>query len=511
MGTGRKSTSHGTISRGFSAALIVVAVSAIIGAGVAWKKRAEIKHLPDYLHYFAPVDDRERIAKEDDGFDVLLLVLDACRPGKLSAYGFERDTTPNLDQLVRDPDAVLFRRHYANGNWTKASTASLFTGMFVHEHGAFKRWQPSRGEDAATVFAAEVLSDKAETMAEMFAGQGYYTFGIVHATHLGPEFGFAQGFQEYYTSADYSLDRSKVWATDALIGSIKGNYFGYVHLLGCHQPFPPRVRDDEYMETYSFDYPEEERISQGVNFNNTRIKNLINDGELKLTEQDVRFLHLAYEAQARRMDEEFVRPILETLKETGRYDSTLIVVTADHGEMLYEHESYAHGDLFLWEEVVRVPLIVKFPKGKRPAALPREVNELTSSVDLLPALADLLGRPAPAHARGAAIFSGEFAGSTMTEGQSCPPALNDCLVSTAILSDAYKTIEYPGESLLFDLEHDPMEQTSIAEKQPRVSDKLAATAAQLRSESATEFLARPIETEMDKEALDRLRGLGYVE
>jgi arylsulfatase A-like enzyme len=511
MGTSRKSARHGTISRRFPVTLIVVSVLAIIGAGVAWEKRGAIKNLPDYLHYFAPVDGRERIATEDDGFDVLLLVLDACRPEKLSAYGFERETTPSLDLLVRDPDAVLFRRHYANGNWTKASTASLFTGMFVHEHGAFKPWQPSPGGEDTNVFATQVLSDKAETMAEMFAEQGYYTFGIVQGHHLNAEFGFAQGFQEYYTSADYRRDQFKVLATNALIRSIKGNYFGYVHLLGCHQPFPPSARHDAYMETYGFDYPEEERISQGVNFHKTEIKELINDGELKLTEQDVRFLHLAYEARARRMDEESVRPILETLKETGRYDRTLIVVTADHGELLYEHESYAHSELFLWEEAVRVPLIVKFPKGKRPSALPREVNELTSSVDLLPALADLLDRPAPAHARGAAIFGGEFAGSTMIEGQFCPPALNDCLISMAFLSNAYKLIEYPGETLLFDLEHDPMEQSSIAEKQPGLSGELEAAAAQLRSESATQFLARPIDTEVDKEALETLRGLGYVQ
>src|SRR5690606_33113417 len=116
------------------------------------------------------------------------------------------------------------------------------------------------------------------------------------------------------------------------------------------------------------------------------------------------------------------------------------------------------------------------PKGQRPAALPREVNELTSSVDLLPALADLLGRPAPPQARGAAIFSGEFAGFTMTEGQTCPPSLNDCLLSRAVLDDTYKLVEYPGETLLFDLERDPREQQSLAERQPGLFDRLSAAA-----------------------------------
>lgn len=510
MGPRRKPGTRGTIRRNFSVALVIVAALAVTGAGVAWKKSALTRRLLDHLNYFAPVDDRERIATKTDGFDVLLLVLDACRPGKLSAYGFERDTTPNLARLVQDPDAVRFQRHYVNGTWTKPSTSSLFTGMFVHEHGAFKSWEPSL-DAGSGMFSAQILSDKAETLAEMFAGQGYYTFGIVQADHLEAKFGYGQGFDEYYTPADYFLDRSRMWATNALIRSIKGNYFGYVHLLACHQPFPEGDRHEGYMQTYGFDYPEEERISQGVNFTNTQIKERINDDELKLTEQDVRFLHLAYEAKTRQMDEEFVRPILETLQETGRYDNTLVVVTADHGEMLYEHERYAHGNLPLWEEVIKVPLIVKFPKGKRPAALAREVNELTSSVDLLPALADLLGRPAPKYARGAAIFSGEFSGLAMIEGRACVAELNDCLASTAVLSDAYKLIEYPGQTLLFDLEDDPMEQNSIAEKRPSLSGELQAAAARLRSESTTEFLALDTETKVDEEALERLRGLGYVQ
>jgi arylsulfatase A-like enzyme len=333
----------------------------------------------------------------------------------------------------------------------------------------------------------------------------------VHATHLDPEFGFAQGFQEYYGPNDYRHDISRVWATNALIRSIEGNYFGYVHLIACHEPYPLHVRHEGYMKTYGFEYPEEQRISEGVNVRVTEIRDLINDEKVKLTEQDVRFLNLVYEAKTRYMDEEFVRPILETLKETGRYDNTLIVVTADHGELLYDHESYGHGNLFLWEGVVHVPLIVKFPKGQRPAALPREVGELTSSVDLLPALADLLGRPAPPQARGAAIFSGEFAGFTMTEGQTCPPALDDCLLSRAVLGDGYKLIEYPGETLLFNLERDPMEQNSLAEQQPGLFDQLSAAATRLRSESTTEFLARPTETEIEQEELENLRGLGYVE
>jgi len=502
---------HLSKRRWFSRGTVLLAMAAVVSvllAGTAWTYRTDIRLLAQYVR---PIDDRERVGTRNDGYDVLFLVLDACRPDKFSAYGFERETTPAIDTLADDPDATVFRRHYVNGNWTKASTASLFTGMFVHEHGIFKPWRPTASESTGRAYSTQVLSGEIETMAEMFAKEGYYTFAIVQGRHLDPQFGFAQGFEEYYTEADFWDDRPRMWATNALLESIKGNYFGYVHLIGCHQPFPPEVRHADYMETYGFDYAEGERIAKGVDFTTTAIKGLINGGELELDREDVRYLNLVYEARTRWMDENIVQPIISQLKDVGRYDDTLIIVTADHGEALYEHESYAHAERFLWEEVVRVPMIVKFPKDHRPAVLGAEVSELTSSVDLLPALADLLGRPAPAEARGAAIFSGAFAESTLIEGHECAEALDDCLYSWAFLEGNRKLINYPGESLLFDLQQDPLEQRSLEEERAGVAAELRNRAAEFRSASTTKFLAEDVRTEIDEETIRTLRSLGYIQ
>src|SRR5262245_45673355 len=78
-------------------------------------------------------------------FSVLIVVLDACRADKIGCYGFERDSTPNLDALARDPDAVVFRRHYVQGTWTKPSTASLFTGTYVFQHKVLTDHQRGAG------------------------------------------------------------------------------------------------------------------------------------------------------------------------------------------------------------------------------------------------------------------------------------------------------------------------------------------------------------------------------
>ena len=504
----REGSGRGWFAR--RAPLLVVAIAALaaVAGAVAWQYRSDLKLLS---YYVRPIDDRERIAAKNDGFDVLLLVLDACRADKLSAYGFERPTAPALDALARDPDATLFRRHYANGTWTKPSTASLFTGMFVHEHGAFKSWRPEQGDGTGQSFIAQVLPDEVATMAELFADEGYYTFGAVTGHHIDQQFGFAQGFDEYHALGGFGGDGPRVQVANALVGATEGNFFGYVHMLGCHYPFPPEVRHAGYMESYGFEYAEAERIADGVDFTTAAVNSPLNEGRLALTDDDLRFLNLLYEAQIRLMDEEYIQPILAALKETGRYDNTLIIVTADHGEALYEHQAYAHAGDLLWEEVVHIPLIVKFPKGMRPTTLGDEVAELTSSVDLLPAVAQMLERAAPAHARGAPIFGGTFAGSVLIEGPFCPPALDDCLNSWALLKDDYKLIDAPGEALLFDLERDPLEQHSIAEERPELVAQLRAAAAELRGESTSDFLARDVETDLDEEAVRSLRGLGYIQ
>ena len=152
------------------------------------------------------------------------------------------------------------------------------------------------------------------------------------------------------------------------------------------------------------------------------------------------------------------------------------------------------------EEVVHIPLIVKFPKSMRPPALGNEVAELTSSVDLLPALAGLLGRAAPKQAHGSPIFGGTFGDLILIDGYACPSALNDCLGSWAVLKDRYKLIGSPGEALLFDLEHDRLNKNSIAES----GRNWSLSCAPPRPNSAADRLGIPRprrEIEIDDEAV----------
>lgn len=431
---------------------------------------------------------------------ILIVVLDACRADRLGCYGYDRPTSPAIDALAGDPDAVVYLDHHVQGAFTKSSTASLFTGLYVFQHGVIRGHDIKQNPAGSGVLPVQVLPEQFHTMAEQFGEIGMWTFGVVKSYHLDPESGFAQGFDEYYPAKSLHGDWLRVRKTVDLIAAAPGPFFGYLHLEACHHPFPERYRHAEIMEAYGFDYDEEARKARGVDFTTAQIKHAINDEELALTSEGVRFLNLIYDAKLRFVDEHLVAPLIDSLKKVGRYDDTLVILTADHGEELYDHRGYAHGHA-LWEEVIRVPLIVKFPKGRRPRRLAGDVEATTQSVDLLPSLLAFLGRPAGEDLPGADIFDGagrDFAYS-QTETQ------------WTLIQDAYKLIDGGGTTLLFSRASDPGEQVNLAEREPDRVEAMRQAATAMRQHVTTAPREAPVhETELDEEAIKALRSLGYL-
>jgi arylsulfatase A-like enzyme len=339
-------------------------------------------------------------------------------------------------------------------------------------------------------------------MAESFAAEGYDTWALVKIPHLDPRFGFDQGFAFYERRpvADGRLAR------DALALAVEPRerpFFGYVHLLGCHYPYQPRWRSPEYMRTYGGDYPEAERAAAGIDFTTHRIKDRIEEGELTLEAADVEFLNLIYEATLRRFDERAIEPLLEGLRQRGVYDETLIVLTADHGEELYEHGGYGHGHA-LWEEVVRVPLIVKFPRGRRPAALGDRWSGLSRAIDLYPSLA---------RASRVAVPRG-LAGQDLFGGSAPELALAEVGGGWAFWRRADKLVFREGlPPRLFDLAADPGETTNLAAERSGRVEELRQASVRYRYDNPPPRLA-PYEWRAEPlpaEAVETLKSLGYVD
>ncbi len=433
-------------------------------------------------------------------FDVLIYVLDACRPDRIGAYGYERPTTPELDALAADPDTVLFTRHHVVANWTKPATASLFTGKYMYQHGVTNQME-ALADQAQGLFKTQVLAGEFKTLAESFREAGYTTLGLVTSLHLIPEYGFDQGFDEYYDPQNLKVgDRGRVSKLIDRVSNLDSGYFAYVHQNACHHPFRPEDRDPELMAEPGLDYSETARAAAGIDFTTSEIKTAIQTGATELNAEDARFLSLIYDAKLRKVDREVVAPVIEGLRRAGRWDRTLFILTADHGEELYEHRGYAHAHS-VWQEVIHVPLIVKFPKGMRPPELDKRDDTLSSNIDLFPSLMAFLGRPIPEGLAGRPIFDSPPGGFVLSQGAP----------EWAVLTGRDKLILGARRpKLLFDLEADPGETQNLAEARPERMAALS-TVLEAAKASAADAAAPEIETQLSPEAIERLRSLGYLD
>jgi len=178
----------------------------------------------------------------------------------------------------------------------------------------------------------------------------------------------------------------------------------------------------------------------------------------------------------------------------------MLIVTADHGEALYEHQDYAHKD-HLAETVIHVPLIVKFPRGRKPAALGAEVDTLTRSIDLLPSLLAYFGQPVPEELPGVQIFDAEEADFSLAERKG----------AWALHRDGFKLIRSSAEARLFDLAADPGEQLNLAGAMPERVSRMERFVAGLFARRGDFPVSPNVDTPLDEETLEDLRSLGYVQ
>jgi arylsulfatase A-like enzyme len=432
---------------------------------------------------------------------VLIIAVDALRSDRLTAHGYERDITPNIDAFAEDPDSVVFLRHYVQGTATKSSTACLFTGLFSFQHGVVWGKEMHKNTSSSGEYATQVLDEELGTMAEWFQEQGYYTFGVVKSRHQVPEYGFSQGFVDYYGPKELGGDGKRVRKVLELTRNTPGPFLGYLHLAGVHHPFRKRERHKEVMKEFGFPYDESTRADQGVDFTTSEMKFRINEEGLVLDEDDVRYLNLLYDAKTRRMDERYLEPLLQGLKDMGRYDDMLIIITSDHGEELYDHKGYAHGHA-LWDEVIQVPFLVKFPKGKKPAGLDKRIDVVTQSIDVVPSLLSFYGYPQPEGLPGTDIFLGEPRGSAFAElGQ-----------HWALIEDRYKLIMTGGSSFLSDHYEDPGERVNLALDHEERLESMRAAVNALRQWVAIRPREAPVKNHVpDEEAIEALKSLGYLQ
>jgi len=450
-------------------------------------------------------DDLPPPAARGSGPNLLLVVVDTLRADHVSCYGYGRETTPLLDSLARTC-ATRFTDARSTSSWTLPSHASLLTGLFPAEHGA----TATRGEaDALTtrkgLWPCQPIDADARLLAEHLRDRGYRTGAVVgNAFNLRHQFGFGRGFEHYedrygsythghmalcqlvgfhralgnlsYRDAEQVCDRAIEW----LDGVDSGEpYFMFVNFMDPHDPHYP---DESVAGAFSDAQP-------------------VNPKHPTAAE-----LPLLYDREVLFADGQIGR-LLNELRRRGDFEHTMIVITSDHGEGLGQHGNLEHS-WSLYEEVVRIPLLVKEP-GQSTAGLDETPVTLVDVHDLMAAE---LGVPPVVRDRTVTHVAEWYRGiwEDSEEQQRREADMGQPLDRDLIcwLQDGIKFIVGSnGRVEAYDLASDPGERSPL-----ELSDE--------RREAALEranrwWAAHPprvvVEEDLDEETAARLRVLGYLD
>jgi arylsulfatase A-like enzyme len=313
-------------------------------------------------------------AREAHPRNVLVILVDTLRADHLTPYGYERDTSPAVQRLLADRGTVV-ETAYAPASWTLPSMVGLMTG----------RWpgQLAGGEGA---FA---IPDGVPTLAERFAARGFETAAFYGNPTLHAGNGFARGFATFYTpppeiaSLSLHADDLNRRAVPWLEEHQHRPFFLYVHYLDPHDPYEnPDMPGGRSPWMPDYDGPLTGASVHGVYA-----------GSVPLTdpERDVAYLTALYDGEVRYVDRHIGELLAALDPEVLAH--TLVVLTSDHGEELYDHGGWKHGES-VYEEQIRVPLVLRWDAGGIPAG-----GRLAGTVRLLDLAPTLLAAAGPVPGR----------------------------------------------------------------------------------------------------------------
>ena len=424
---------------------------------------------------------------------VILVSIDTLRADRLGAYGYERPTTPALDQLAAG--GVLFERAVAPAPWTMPSHASLLTGLLPARHGMLD--------------VDRRLPDTTPTLAETIARAGFRTAAFVNSPYLVPKSGLVRGFEHYryFDIADPDSGRQVLSAEPAIAEicawlDAHGNepFFLFFHTFDVHSDYQPGPR---YREQFVRPY-------QGSFDGRSITLNRVRSGEIVPTAADVAHVSDLYDGAIRQLDDRLSK-LFDHLRETGLAPHTYVMVTSDHGEEFFEHGSVLHGRT-LFEEVLHVPLLVRGPGV--PAGL--RIPALVALVDVPLTILGLLGIPAETPGDGIDLRP------LWQNGGTAAPVRAEAFAEAApwklwrgaqghligVRTERFKLIRdlRSNRTLLYDLVTDPDETHNLSVERP---EQVAALAQQLERYLAPVRREAPI-GDLSAEEIERLRALGYA-
>lgn len=390
---------------------------------------------------------------------IILISIDTCRADHLSCYGFPMKTTPHIDEVASG--AFRFNQVISPVPITLPTHSTMLTGTIPPYHGVHDN-------------VGYQLAPSNITLPELLKPLGYRTSAIVSAMVLDQALGLGQGFDTYqdtfedehsgHCGNERKADKTTEYALEWLEEHKSDKGFLFLHYYDPHakydppKPFRSRFSDNLYA------------------------------GEIAFTDYCIGHL-------------------ISRLKALKLYDSALLIITSDHGEMLGEHGEKAH-TFFIYESAIKVPLIIKMPGQKRGAV----IEEPVGLVDLLPTLCAHLDIEMPDGLHGenlAPLMTGEGVEnySRHIYSETIRPTRFGAAPLMALSTGRWKYIQAPRAEL-YDVSEDPGELNNLIEQEHHrariLKDRLHTLLQSSRRENDDNRI------EMDPETLKRLQSLGYI-
>lgn len=309
--------------------------------------------------------------------NIILVSFDTLRAANLGTYGYKRNTTPTIDRFAQN--GFIFTNAISVTSWTLPSTMSWFTGVYPSQHKVLNKFIISDSGEQKITNLQEV-SPNTVTLAEALRQNGYRTGGFTGGAGVHRQFGFGQGFEVYTDDKDFAgFEESAPKALEWIEEHKNEKLFVFLHGYDIHGQFVPkdgydyRFVDFDYQGTLTGSKEEQKELREEG----------LARGQLFLTQDDVRFLTALYDEKVSRADDQFAK-FIDQYQKLGLMEKTIFIMTSDHGEELYEHGRIDHGHS-LYEEAIRVPLIISVPKMKEQKTITAQVR----SIDLMPTILEL--------------------------------------------------------------------------------------------------------------------------
>jgi arylsulfatase len=416
----------------------------------------------------------EAIQKLPPDTNILFITFDALRADALGVYGNEKGLSPNIDRWAEQ--GFVFDQFYVAAQATPTSFAAGFTGQYPFR--SFRQWNLV----------------ETQTMAKLMNKTGRTSFGIFHNVQLVDDRNFRQGF-ETYEVLNQGVEEHIIDRASTLLRDHSGEpFFGWVHFISPHAPYERReVASHLYGEDYEGPYS----VTSGPrpfpdnDSDHQRVKEL-------------------YEGEVYYLDQLF-KSMLEQLETLGLDDNTIVILTADHGEEFGEHGDYGHDALY--EEIVRVPLIMNIPGHEGES---QRISDPHINTDLLPTLAHVVAADYVPIADGIDML----APHDPTRPLLLTAMTNNENYSMAIIREGHKLIVDcpPPEfrELLFDLTEDSGEQSNRILDNPQLAGELFELMKDEAGGDPCEVIkgavrGADIRDNLDEETIEKLKSLGYIQ